>query len=219
MPNLLVPTNEGYRILELVEAGHQRLADGQECWIYNDKLGRQVMTRIGHNVELINCVNASPQGLILEFGVAAGTSIRRLAESGRQIYGFDWWKGLPHAWNEADGKGSCYAPKPNDLPVNVELVDGLFSDTLPEFLGTHDGPVAFVHIDCDLYAPSLYVLHCLVDRFVKGSMIAFDEIDLGHYGELQAWWRYLEESRQDWEFLGKQHPFGEVYRMVDARRS
>ncbi len=214
MSSFLVQTPEGPRICELFQAGNTTLADGQSAWVFNDKDGNQVMTRIGVGVELMQCVNMAPEGMILEFGVAGGNSIRRIAESGKQIYGFDWWGGIPHAWSEADPRGTCKADKPEGLPSNVTLIDGLFSDTLEGFLDAHDGPVGFVHIDCDLYCPTVFILHCLVDRFVSGSIIAFDEIDQNMYGELQAWCRYLNETKQGWEFLGKQHAFGEVYRLA-----
>jgi len=150
-------------------------------------------------------------GLILEFGVAGGKSIRELAKHGRKIYGFDWWKGLPHDWNPYDQRGYLVCDKPNDLPENVELIDGLFSDTLEGFLLQHRDAVSFVHIDCDLYCSTLYVLNCLKGRFIKGSVIAFDEIDVLHLGERAAWARYCFETSQDWRLLGKQHQFGEVY--------
>jgi len=190
----------------------QQLADGQTAWVHESD-GKQCLTRIGIEVDLERILGLVPQGLCLEFGVATGKSIRRLAQCGRKIYGFDWWKGLPHDWSEADTKGVLICAKPQ-VPSNVELIEGLFSDTLEPFLLAHPGPVTFVHVDCDLWAPTLYVLNCLRERFVQGSIIAFDEIDVLCFGELQAWTRYLKETGQDWRLLGKQHQWGEVYRLA-----
>ena len=58
----------------------------------------------------------------------------------------------------------------------MTLVDGLFDQTLPRFLRTHRGPVAFAHIDCDLYSSTRIVLQALRDRLVIGTVIAFDEL-------------------------------------------
>ena len=40
------------------------------------------------------------EGLIMEFGVASGESLKYIADhTKRQVYGFDSFKGLPEAWN------------------------------------------------------------------------------------------------------------------------
>lgn len=208
--NVWIDTPQGPRGLTLKERGFV-MSSGETAWIFEDDHGQQVITRTGWKMDLLEVLRDTPKGLCLEFGVSKGESLRRLVSTGRKFHGFDTWKGLPHDWNDGDLRGSFKAVKP-DIP-NCELYEGLFSDTLPAFLAHHHDPVAFVHIDCDLYASCIYVLHCLVDRFVKGSVIAFDEIDQGtHFGELQAWCRYKQETGQVWELLGKQHAFGEVYR-------
>jgi len=68
------------------------------------------------------------------------------------------------------------------VPDNTVLVKGLFIDTLPGQLRTIDRqykchtPVSFVHIDCDIYDGARDVLFLLSNRFVKGSIIVFDEL-------------------------------------------
>src|SRR5215831_6087032 len=76
----------------------ERLIDGQTAWIHESE-GKQCLTRVGIEVDLERVIGEAADGLCLEFGVAAGNSIRRLAKAGRQIYGFDSWQGLPHDWN------------------------------------------------------------------------------------------------------------------------
>lgn len=191
---------------------------GQKHWAFLAENGT-IFDVQGHVYEWDRCVKEAPKGMIMEFGVRAGNTIREIAKYADIIYGFDWWKGLPHDWDDYSPKGSCLTAKPTDLPGNVVLVEGLFSDTLEGFLGEHDGPVGFVNLDCDLYASSLYVLHCLVDRFVKGSMVAFSAMT--HFPTLaqkKAFDRYLAETGQRWEFVGRQHHWGEVYRCVDTNR-
>jgi hypothetical protein len=113
-------------------------------------------------------------GLFLEFGVAGGNSIRRIAtlKPNKKIYGFDWFNGLPERWGTLP-KGCFACDIPNNLPSNVELVVGLFDETLPPFLSKHLGDVAFAHIDSDLYASAKCVLDDLKPRL---KQLAFDEI-------------------------------------------
>jgi hypothetical protein len=165
------------------------------------------------------CVREAPRGLILEFGVRAGASLQRIAAAARRarrkVYGFDWWKGLPHS---ADGftKTDCTAERPVDLPPNVTLIDGLFSDTLEGFLEAHRGAIGFINLDCDLFSSSYFVLCCCVDRFVKGSLIALSDIAFAPEAQRRAWCRFQKETGQDWEMVGKNHLWGEVWRKRDG---
>jgi predicted O-methyltransferase YrrM len=120
-------------------------------------------------------VLAAPEGLILEFGVATGGTIRVLANelSPRKVYGFDSFKGLAEPWgNYPAGEFACTPPT---VPDNVELIVGLFAQTLPQFLATHHGDAALIHIDCDLYASTMTVLEALTPRIIPGTVIVMDE--------------------------------------------
>jgi hypothetical protein len=155
----------------------------------------------------------APDGLVLEFGVSSGRSIRILAEAGRVVYGFDSFKGLPHDWGWSDPRGLFAAEVP-EVPDNVVLVPGLFSDTLESFLYLNPGPVAFVHIDSDLYTSCMYVLDCLRDRWIDRSVIVFDEINQWVTGseyrlpdERRAWNRH----NAGWRFCEAEHATGEIW--------
>jgi predicted O-methyltransferase YrrM len=148
-----------------------------------------------------------PRGLILEFGVLRGTTARFIAERvGRdQIYGFDSFRGLPKRWigsrsvsTSMDRNGAL--PK---VPENVELVVGLFSDTLPVFLAQHPDPVGFVHIDSDIYESARDVLLALNDRLAPGAVIVFDEFFLYHgfrEHEYRAFHEFVAETRRSYRF-------------------
>ena len=120
---------------------------------------------------------APAEGLVLEFGVGAGTSLRVLAEAtSRPIAGFDSFQGLPEDWRTGFAKGAFRQVRPPaDLGAHVSLVEGLFQDTLPGFLAAHPGPVALLHVDCDLYSSTVTVLEALAPRIVPGTVIVFDE--------------------------------------------
>ncbi len=61
------------------------------------------------------------------------------------------------------------------VPSNVTLHAGWFDKTLPEWLEKNPGPIAFVHIDCDLYSSTKAVFDLLGPRLRPGTVIAFDE--------------------------------------------
>lgn len=118
---------------------------------------------------------ASAKGLILEFGVATGRTIRHIAGlTPRLIHGFDSFEGLPEFWRTGYDRG-VFAQDMPAVPDNVRLHKGWFSETLSPFLSATDEPVALLHIDCDLYSSTAFVLDALKDRIVEGTVVVFDE--------------------------------------------
>jgi Macrocin-O-methyltransferase (TylF) len=126
------------------------------------------------------------EGAYLEMGVCTGRTINFIAglNPEKVIYGFDSFEGLPTDW--VRGADSVVPEKtfafknPQMLPAvlhNVKLVKGLFEETLPKFKEQYlkDTPIAFIHIDCDLYEATKAVFDVLGDNLVPGSVIVFDE--------------------------------------------
>ena len=160
-------------------------------------------------------------GLWLEFGVWTGTSakiITLLMEAyghDRKLYGFDSFQGLPEDWQDPitgeiqkEGKKGFfslngYIPKPpND---GVVYVKGWFDETLPTFAKDFEDPVAFLHIDCDLYSSTKTVFDNLEDRIVPGTVIMFDEIHgyPGHQAhELKAFQEFVEKTNVEYKWIG-----------------
>lgn len=116
---------------------------------------------------------APMEGLVLEFGVATGLTIREIAKARTPVYGFDSFEGLPEDWRSGYAAGA-FAQEPPNVD-GVEMVVGWFNATLPKFLDEHPGPFAFVHMDADLYSSTKTVLDLAFDRFVAGTVIVFDE--------------------------------------------
>jgi predicted O-methyltransferase YrrM len=151
----------------------------------------------------------APEGLMLEFGVHKGHTITQIAKAlpDRKIYGFDGFQGLPESWNGlSEGHFACDIP--TNLPDNVKLVVGWFDDTLPKFIEEHKEPVAFIHIDCDLYSSTKTVFDVLKDRIQNGTIICFDEIV--NYGdnkwrdhEYKAFKEFLVETKYEWKCISK----------------
>lgn len=65
---------------------------------------------------------------------------------------------------------------------NVELVKGLFAESLPAFLKEQERyaggnqTVSYLHIDCDLYAGSRDAFTILSEYIKPGTVILFDEL-------------------------------------------
>jgi tetratricopeptide (TPR) repeat protein len=119
---------------------------------------------------------ARVDGLVLEFGVRYGTTIRQIAARADQdVHGFDTFTGLPEDWHEHPAGTYSTAGELPPVPTNVHLHAGLFDRTLPPFLDAHPGPARFINVDCDLYSATKTVLTLLAPRIVPGTVIVFDE--------------------------------------------
>ena len=125
------------------------------------------------------CVEqVSVKGLFLEFGVFSGKSINHVATGSpdQKIYGFDSFQGLPETWRPGFKKGAFSLENLPPVRENVELVPGWFDRSLPVFCDAHpDEPVAFLHVDCDLYSSTQTIFALLRSRIVPGTIIAFNE--------------------------------------------
>jgi hypothetical protein len=145
----------------------------------------------------------SPHGLWLEFGVGSGkttayigSQMKSLLGDTAVLHGFDSFQGLPTSWahtNLEAGTFSMGGEIPEHLTKlpNVKVHVGLFSETLGDLGEFGDAPVAFVHVDVDLYASAVEVLSRVACQLHPGSVVVFDE--LVNYagfelsGEFRAW--------------------------------
>jgi len=146
------------------------------------------------------------KGLWLEFGVCSGRTINLIStNTENKVYGFDSFFGLPEDWGNHQKKGE-YSRNGN-LPFvndNVELVVGLFNDTLDDFLKEHLEPVAYLHLDADLYSSTKYVLDKLENRIVTGTVISFDEIyNYPEYRdhEIKAWVEFVNKKNISYDWI------------------
>lgn len=118
-------------------------------------------------------------GHYLEFGVYKGGSIRFIAKhaGNKVVHGFDSFEGLPEDWSghRLDKGAFTTHGKLPKMPANVQLYPGWFDRSLPKWLDEHPGPVAFIHVDCDLYSSAKVVLNLLAPRIRPGTIIVFDE--------------------------------------------
>jgi hypothetical protein len=146
------------------------------------------------------CTLAPEDGLILEFGVASGSTIGFLAAHlwSRKVYGFDSFCGLPEPW--AAYPSGYFACQPPAVPDNVELIQGMFADTLAPFLAKHPGNAALIHVDCDLYSSTRTVLEALAPRIVPGTVIVLDEYWIVPEHEFMAFQEFLRTSKRRYRY-------------------
>jgi len=158
-------------------------------------------------------------GHIMEFGVWKGANLMFLAkilklmlpQTGKRVFGFDNFTGLPDG-SEKDGPlGSDtvglyegnraiieQAIRLFDLEGTVYLVEGDASVTIPAFADEFpDCLVSFAYIDFDLYDPCKAALDFLGNRLAVGGVIVFDEaLDHKWPGETLAMLEHLKAAGQ-----------------------
>ncbi len=141
-------------------------------------------------------------GLILEFGVRHGSSIRQLASfTSKPIYGFDSFEGLPEDWHQESKEIYSTKGKIPKVPPHVTLIPGWFDQTLPLFLEKHKEDVALINIDCDIYSSTKTVLDLLSTRIKKDTVIIFDEYIGNLYWEEDEHKAFMESITQyQWKY-------------------
>lgn len=146
-------------------------------------------------------------GLFLEFGVYQGHTINLIANYfyNKNIYGFDSFDGLPEDWFgfDCDTEKFKVAKLPK-VRENVKLIQGWFNDTLQDFLTQHQGNIAFLHIDCDIYSSTKFVLSSLKNRIKKGTIIVFDEYfnyPNWRNHEHKAFMEFIEETGLKFKYI------------------
>ncbi len=138
-------------------------------------------------------------GHIVECGVYKGASLIRFAtfrevlESAysRKIIGFDAFGEFPKQ-DEADDakfiekfeKDGGFGITVEDLEnvfthksiENFELIKGDVMETIPDYLLQHpELKISLLHIDVDVYRPSVFILENLYERVVRGGLVVFDD--------------------------------------------
>ena len=143
-------------------------------------------------------------GLHLEFGVGRGKSMRWIApEVDGAVHGFDSFEGIQEHWN-GNPIGAFAQKRMPKVPENVEFHVGYFDATLPGFLASHPEPIAFLHVDCDLYSSTVTIFELLGDRLQEGSIILFDKYYNFHrwqQHEFKAFQEFVEKSGLTYEYI------------------
>jgi len=214
---------ESEQIMETLRRGESNLSCLVDSWGYvrwhtrrtnphrlNLHRGTRAMLQIA--LDAAQPLLQHDDGLVCEFGVASGRSLRMTQELlplDTPIHGFDTFTGLPVAWgNEPAGSYSTGGAMPKmEQGNNVHFHKGLFKDTIPKFLSTVDKgrPLAYANIDCDLYGSTRDVLEAFHGRIIPGTVLVFDEY-LCHpswrQDEFRAWRECCKRFGWQYEYLG-----------------
>lgn len=138
-------------------------------------------------------------GNVVECGVFKGASFvrfctfREILESpySRKIIGFDMFGKFPvpeetddanfvEKFEQTAGEGISVNELTKWLNTkgvdNFELIQGDILQTLDEYLATHpELKIAMLHIDVDVYKPTVHILSRLYEHVVPGGLILFDD--------------------------------------------
>lgn len=174
------------------------------------------MSNILSHYELYKRIVELP-GDIVELGVYKGGSFFQFAafreilenEKARKLIGFDVFGEFPAAHNAGDKifrekwigetKGDYLTKDEIQRSLsfrnieNTELIQGNIENTIPEYLEEHPYmKIALLHIDVDIYEPTVIGLKYLYEHVVKGGIIIFD--DYGIAGETCAVDEFMKEK-------------------------
>ena len=139
-------------------------------------------------------------GDIFEFGVFKGNSIIRFATFRdmlglkKKIYGFDIFGKFPfqknnednnfiHKFEKISGEGISldnlnYFIKNKNIQ-NINLYKGNILNTLNKFVSKNKSiKISFLHIDVDVYEPTMFILEKLFDKVQKNGVILFDDYSI-----------------------------------------
>jgi len=180
----------------------QRAVDQGVDYILSDPRFDNVQVTLNNAPTITAGLNAvTLHGTVVEFGVYKGTSLTQIAKffPDRTVHGFDSFVGLPVAWAGTSAGAGAFdiGAEPPKLSVpNVKFHVGWFDDTIPLFAQKYSGPLAFAHLDADLYSSTRTVFESIGDWFVAGTIVVFDEY-FGYHG----WQRHEHKAFQ--EFLSR----------------
>ncbi|MGP8027768.1 MAG: class I SAM-dependent methyltransferase [Acidocella sp.] len=159
---------------------------------------------------------APKEGLVVEFGVANGASLRHLAGlTPRQVHGFDSFGGLPEDWRGTKEKTGAFTQRGRlpKVPANATLHPGWFNETLPGFIAANPGPAAFIHVDCDIYSSTVTIFSELRERIGPGTVILFDEY-FNYPGwrahEYKAFQEFIASTGLSYKYIGVSAEKGHV---------
>ena len=127
------------------------------------------------NLALLNQRNHSEKLFYLEFGVYKGESTNFFSNYLEEIYAFDSFEGLKEDWKGMTVKGAFKLKKIPKLNRNVFLIVGWVENTLEKFLEKNKPKINFVHMDMDLYKPTVFTLQKIKPFLIDGAIILFDE--------------------------------------------
>ena len=169
-----------------VQCGPHPILDGSsKSWhtFHEDMLNQLASTSFSYSSvlhKILDEPDIKKDGIILEFGVATGHTIKLIHEKCPHalIIGFDSFEGLPEDWRPGKPKGTFSTESRIPvLPPGIVISKGLFADTIPKILKVlKNSKVDLIHVDCDIYSSTSTILQLLSHNIKDGTYIVFDEL-------------------------------------------
>lgn len=168
-------------------------------------------------------------GVVVECGYGEGSSFLILSSicstEGRSLKGFDSFRGFPEPTQEDSSprnpkKGEWsirtleeaklqiqgFGLDPAYVNSNIQLIAGYVEETLHKNLPTE--PIAFLHIDLDLYSAYKCTLETLFPLVAIGGIVLFDEYNQKNWPGAKL---AVDEYFQTLPYEIKQHSSGKYY--------
>lgn len=128
---------------------------------------------------LYELAGSAPVGEFWECGVYQGGTAKMLAQFGRTLRLFDTFTGMPPVdevdWHRpgdfADTSLEGVSAKLKDSPGDIRIYPGWFPATFP----IDHGPIAFAHVDADIYSSVKACATSIWPHLVLGGAILFDD--------------------------------------------
>ena len=140
---------------------------------------------LGSDAEVLRYASdhVTVDGLFVELGTGKGRTTNFIAALNphKILYTFDSYLGHLADWDKGDKimtKDFFAWPENEKLPqflLNVVLTKGWFADTLSDFAKQQEKPIAFLHVDCEIYESTSQALIILGPKIADGTVFLFDE--------------------------------------------
>ncbi|MFO7790795.1 MAG: class I SAM-dependent methyltransferase [Bacteroidales bacterium] len=150
----------------------------------------------------------------LEFGVENAGSFKwwldHVQHKEARFYGFDTFSGLPEDWGPFRKGDMSAGSIPEIDDDRHEFIQGLFQQTLPEFLKNFDNTKRkVIHLDADLYTSTYFVLTRMAPLLRPGDILFFDEFNVPLH-EYKAFTEFVNSYYIDYEVLGAVNNFYQI---------
>ena len=139
--------------------------------------------------------------LWLDFGVKCGGNANYISiKTDDKMYGFYNNNGFPEKW---ENDNYVFTKIKDDLIVS----NGPYNETVKNFITTQNKKISFIHIDCDYYSSTKYVLNTIKNYIDNDCIIIFDELVNypgfdGPNGELKALYEFITENNINYKWIG-----------------
>ena len=112
--------------------------------------------------------------------------------------------GLPETWRTGFPAGEFAQEQIPDSRRRRDHRRVVRPTTCPDISPDNDEPIAFLHVDCDLYSSTKTVFDLLGDRLAPDAVLVFDEF-FNYPGwrlhEYRAWTEFIARTGRTFEYL------------------